>query len=76
VSDRPRHTKKELEALLKEAEGKDWRVSQGKKYFTMKCPCQDKHLKTVHLSPSGPNYEKNLRGWLSRSTCWTREADR
>jgi hypothetical protein len=73
MSSRPRHKIKELEALLKEAEGKAWKVTKGKKYFKMWCPCKKMHRKTVHLSPSDPNYERNLRGELRRGTCWTEE---
>ncbi len=36
----------------------------------MKCPCPDMHLKTVHLTPSDPNYVRNLVGQLRRATCW------
>ena len=51
---RPRHPRKELEALLKEAETKAWRVVKGSKYFKMSCPCSDEHWTTVHLTPLGP----------------------
>lgn len=40
----------------------------------MKCPCPKKHLKTVHLSPSSPNYLKNLTMQLKRATCWKEES--
>ena len=70
VARRPRHPKPELEAILKSAEGQQWRVEKGKKYFNMKCPCADRHMKTVHLSPSDPNYVRNLRAELVRKTCW------
>jgi hypothetical protein len=61
---------KELEALLKEAERKGWRVVKGSKYFKMYCPCSDQHWTTIHLTPSDPNYERNLRGLRRRETCW------
>lgn len=67
---RPRHPKKELEAVLREAESQKWVVSKAKKYFKMRCPCDEKHSKTVHLSPSDPNYLRNLIGHLLRTTCW------
>lgn len=66
---RPRHPKKDLELVLKEAESRGWKASKGRKYFTMLCRCGS-HQKTVRLSPSGANYEKNLRGWLKRTGCW------
>lgn len=67
---RPRHQDKDLEAVLREAEEKRWRVVKGKGYFKMYCPCPDKHKKTVHLSPSDRNYRKNLLAQLERATCW------
>jgi hypothetical protein len=70
---RPKHQVKELEAILSEAEKKRWRVEKGKKYFKMKCPNECKCWKTVKLTPSDPNYEKNLRGQLQRATCWDSE---
>lgn len=35
-----------------------------------KCACSDRHKKTVKLSPSNPNYRRELLGWLVRYTCW------
>lgn len=70
MGNNPRDPRKELEALLKEAEATGWRATKGKKYFTIWCPCPDKHRVTVHLTPSDPNYERNLRAHLRRTTCW------
>lgn len=67
---RTRHPISALEGVLREAEQKGWTVRKGKKYFKMYCPCRNKHLKTVHLAPSDPTYERNLRGVLRRDTCW------
>lgn len=67
---RPRHPRKELEALLKEAEARGWRVTKGRKYYTIWCPCPGKHRETVHLTPSDPNYGRNLRAHLRLTTCW------
>lgn len=68
---RPRHPKKDIEAVLHSLELQGWLVSKGRKYFMAKCPpvCGE-HLKTVKLSPSDPNYAKNLRAWFRRSGCW------
>jgi hypothetical protein len=74
---RPRHPIKELEAVLKEAEEKGWRVEKGKKYFKMWCPAScGRHWKTVKLTPSGGDYLRNLIGQLNRSTCWGNEEQR
>jgi hypothetical protein len=34
-------------------------------------------MKTMHLTPSNPRYELNLRKWLERQPCWgaKKEAD-
>jgi hypothetical protein len=64
---------RELEDVLQEAEEKGWRVTRGKGYFKMFCPCPDKHRRWVHLSPSTRNYEKHLRQWLQHYTCWEEE---
>jgi len=73
---RPKHPDKDLEAVLQEAEGKDWRVEKGKKYFKMLCPKQCKCWKTVKLTPSDPNYLRNLLGQLSRATCWDKKEEK
>lgn len=70
---RPKHPIKELEALLREAEAKGWRVTKGRKYYALWCSCPGKHWKTVHLTPSDINYERHLRGKLKRDTCWEEE---
>lgn len=59
--------------MLKIAESQGWRVERGKTYFKMKCGCDTKHLKWVHLTPSDPNYKRNLVAYLKRSTCWREE---
>lgn len=68
---RPRHTFKEFEDVLKQAEGKGWRVEGGgNKHFKMKCNCPNKHMKTVSTTPSNPNYLRDLLAQLKRATCW------
>ncbi|HEY5179600.1 MAG TPA: hypothetical protein VIJ07_07480 [Dermatophilaceae bacterium] len=70
MSPRPRHQDKELEQVLKIAEGQGWRVERGKAYFKMKCGCDAKHMKMMHATPSDPNYKRNLVAYLKRATCW------
>lgn len=67
---RPKHKTKELEAVLREAEKKGWRVWLGGRYWNMYCPNECKCKKTVKRTPSNPNYERDLRGFLDRATCW------
>lgn len=66
---RPRHPRKELEAILRQAEEKGWRVEKGKGYYKMKCPCPLKHLKSCRLTPSNANYARRLLEELGRM-CW------
>jgi hypothetical protein len=66
---------KALKAIRREAELKGWRVTRGKGYYKMWCPC-GRHMKTVKLTPSDPGYPRNLLGQLRRATCWDEEERR
>jgi len=37
-------------------------------------PLRARHQRWIHLTPSDPNYGKNLRHWLVRLDCWREEA--
>jgi len=39
----------------------------------MLCPNKCRCLKTVKLTPSDPNYLRNLLGQLGRATCWNKK---
>lgn len=67
---RERHTVKELETVLKDAEEKGWRVERHKRYWKLYCPNGCKCFKTVKCTPSDPKYLMNLLGQLRRGTCW------
>ena len=68
---RPKHQRKELEAIHKLCEARGWRVDRAKGgYFKVKCGCEERHMRTVHLTPSDPSYGKNLLAWLARCSCW------
>jgi hypothetical protein len=69
MAKRPRHQRPELEAILRQGEALGWRAEKGNQYYRMWCPCGT-HQKTVRLTPSDPNYARNLRGWLRRTGCW------
>lgn len=65
---------KELAAIREEATRKGWRTVRRKGYWKMYCPAWcGKHIKTMHLTPSDPNYARNLVGQLRRATCWNEE---
>lgn len=70
---RPKHQDKGIEKLLRSLERSGWRVEKGAKHFKAYCDCVDKHWKTVKLTPSDPNYLKNLEMQLKRATCWKGE---
>ncbi|SEN89313.1 hypothetical protein SAMN05660976_08549 [Nonomuraea pusilla] len=67
----PRHPNKEIREVLKEAEEQGWRVEPPKgRYWSIWCPCEDRHKSTIKISPSNPNYVRELRKKLNRETCW------
>lgn len=68
----PKHPRKELEALLREFDRVGWRIKKGKKYYRLLCPCGE-HAHSVHITPSGRNYAKNLLRWLHRQECYQSE---
>ena len=67
---RPRHPRKDLEAVLRAAEDRGWRVTKGKGYYGLWCPCPARHKRWVALTPSGSGYLTNLVSWLERQPCW------
>lgn len=54
---------------MAEAEDHGWTFEKRRKYFFGKCHCGT-HMKTVKMTPSDPNYGKNLRAWFKRQPCW------
>lgn len=62
--------RRERRELVEDAERQEWRFDDTGRYGKLKCPCSDQHLKTVHHSPSNPDYWKQTRRWLVRHTCW------
>lgn len=67
---RDRHSKKEYESLLREAEERGWLVQRGKGYFKAKCPCDEKRYVSVPLTPSGRRTLVNTRKMFERAQCW------
>lgn len=65
------HPKKEGEEVLKEFHAHGWLITRKKGYYKCLCPPEcGQHLKTVHLSPSNPNYYKQLLAYVSKMPCW------
>ncbi len=47
-----------------------WRVDESRGGYPMAfCPCRG-HKKTLHYTPSNPNYWRNARAWFRRCECW------
>lgn len=67
---RPRLPNKDLEALIRTAEQRGWRVLKGSKYYKAYCPCPAKCKETIHLTPSSPNYARNKRNKMSKCPSW------
>jgi hypothetical protein len=74
MAGREKHTDKELEKLLKDAETRGCRVeSIGRgRPFKIKCPCPDRHMEMVHRTP-GRSYAMRKRNILEKWPCWERE---
>lgn len=71
----PTHQRKELEAVLGEFHEAGWTIEKRKKYYRVFCPCGD-HMRSIHLTPSNPNYSKNVLKWLYRQTCYPWEGSK
>jgi hypothetical protein len=69
---RPRHRRKESEAVLVDAEAHGWRIDPGKRYWRAYCGC-GLHLRSIHLTPSDPSYATNLAHWFRRTCGWPKE---
>jgi hypothetical protein len=67
---RPRHQDKDIEVVLREAEARGWTVYRDKGYYKAKCPCGQHANWSIKLTPSNPNYAKNLAAWFQRQSCW------
>ena len=67
---RPKHPRKELEAILVVIEDEGgWRVDKPGKYFRCRCPC-GQHSKYVHLTPSNPRHGDEALRYCKRQSCW------
>lgn len=60
---------KDVKEVVDEITAHGWIEVTGKRYRKFRCPCGD-HRKTIHHSPSDPNYFRNLRAWFHRQSCW------
>jgi len=64
-----KHPKKDLEAVLAEFDAAGWKVDDPPTYYRVRCPC-GKHMRWIHLTPSGARYGKNALHWLYRQPCY------
>lgn len=65
----PRHPNKDIEEVLVELDGQKWRITRGRKYYQVPCPC-GLHRKVIHMTPSSRNYVLRLRTVLDSRTCF------
>lgn len=64
-----KHPIKELNALLGEFHEAGWSIIDPPKYYKVKCPC-GAHMRSIHLTPSNPNYARDCIKWLYRQDCY------
>ncbi|RFU18840.1 hypothetical protein D0Z06_24580 [Geodermatophilus marinus] len=64
-----RHKRKDLEEVLEVFHQAGWLIEDPPTYYTLKCPC-GKHMRWLHLTPSGANYGRNALAWGRRQPCW------
>lgn len=56
--------------LIREFERAGWKVVYRKNgYPRVLCPC-GKHQRSIHKTPSNPNYGKDALQWLRRQSCY------
>jgi hypothetical protein len=67
-----RHPRKELQDVLVAFHEASWRVEDSGTYYRVKCPCGN-HQRSIHLSPSNPNYGREALRWMRRQPCMTTE---
>lgn len=72
MSGRPRHQRKEGEAVLQDAEDHECRVTKGKKYFKIKCAC-GAHMTTLHLTPRSDGHFTAKHAKMRKWPCWNQE---
>lgn len=60
---------KEIKDVVEQITAHGWSEVPGKNYRKFRCRC-GAHTKTIHQSPSDPNYFRNLKGWFRRQDCW------
>lgn len=65
-----KHPIKDLETLLSEFDAAGWRILDPPKYYKVYCACPEQHKRTVHLTPSNPQYTLDTRKWLQRQSCY------
>jgi hypothetical protein len=64
-----KHIKKDLELVLALLDRHGYKILNPPKYYTVRCPC-GQHQRQVHLTPSNPNYGKEVIKWARKLNCW------
>ena len=68
---RHKHPRKEIEALLAEAEAHGMRVAMSSRSgaFKVRCSCPEGHYMVIHRTP-GPTLGRRKANELRKWTCW------
>lgn len=64
-----RHQDKDLEKVVGLLHRHGYKILDPPKYYTVRCRC-GLHQRQVHLTPSNPNYGKEVIRWARRHRCW------
>lgn len=65
-----KHPRKDLEEVLVAFHKAGWLIEDSGTYYRVICPCGD-HQRSIHLTPSNPNYGRQALSWLRRQPCVT-----
>lgn len=60
---------KDIEEVLEAFHQAGWRILNPPRYYTVRCPC-GQHQRSIHRTPSDPNYGRNAVKWLERQPCY------
>jgi hypothetical protein len=65
-----KHPRKDLEEVLVIFYEAGWLIEDSGRYHRVKCPCGE-HQRSIHLTPSNPDYGRQALNWLRRQACVT-----
>jgi hypothetical protein len=77
VSHHPKHPDKELRALCDVLVARGWTITHRKRapYFKALCPCPEKHLTMIHMTPDRYYLDHKLQWLNNHVSCWKAGGD-